>query len=122
MNKFSDLYKLVLFLAGTYTGATTGPTSPNWQNVNSDYSVAQYALNLATGYNSTNGIVLDEGYFYGRGTNTFATLGEVFATQILQITSDISGNSDILVLTATFVSTSGSSTTVYGTLQWQELY
>jgi hypothetical protein len=111
------LYKLVLFLAGTYTGA-----DPSWNNVNSGYSVAQYALNLATGYNSTNGIVLDEGYFYGRGTNTFATLGEVFATQILQITSDISGNSDILVLTATFVATSGSSTTVYGTLQWQELY
>jgi len=110
------LYKLVLFLAGTYTG-----TAPAWQNVNSAYSVAQYAPNLATGYSSTNGIVLDEGYFYGRCTNTFATLGEVFATQILQITSDVSGNSDILALTATYVATSGSST-VYGTLQWQELY
>jgi hypothetical protein len=110
------LYKLVLFLAGTYTG-----TDPSWNNVNSGYSVAQYALNLATGYSSTNGIVLDEGYFYGRGTNTFATLGEVFATQILQITTDVSGNSDILVLTATLV-TGSSNTTVYGTLQWQELY
>lgn len=109
------LYKLVLFLAGTYTG-----TPPTWTNVNSSYSVAQYSLN-PSGYNSTNGIVLDEGYFYGRGTNTFSTLGEVFATQLLQITSDIVGNSDILALTATFVSSSGS-TDVFGTLQWQELY
>jgi hypothetical protein len=110
------LYKLVLFLAGTYTG-----TDPTWSNVNSSYSVAQYAPNLSSGYSSTNGIVLDEGYFYGRGTNTFSTLGEVFATQLLQITSDIAGNSDILALTATFVSSSGS-TNVFGTLQWQELY
>lgn len=110
------LYKLVLFLAGTYTGI-----DPAWENVNSDYSVAQYAPNLATGYNSTNGIVLDQGYFYGRGTNSFNTLGEVFATQLLQITSDITGDSDILVLTATFVSQSGS-TNVYGSLHWQELY
>jgi len=110
------LYKLVLFLAGTYTG-----TTPGWTDVNTDYSVAQYANNLASGYSSTNGIVLDQGYFYGRGTNSLTALGEVFATQLLQITSDINGNSDILALTATFVSSSGS-TNVLGTLQWQELY
>lgn len=110
------LYKLVLFLAGSYTG-----TQPLWTNVNSDYSVAQYAGNLASGYVSTNGIVLDQGYFYGRGTNSISQLGNVFTSQILQVTSDVNNNSDIIVLTATFVS-SGSSTNVYGTLQWQELY
>jgi hypothetical protein len=110
------LYKLVLFLAGTYTG-----TDPSWNNVNSNYSVAQYAPNLSSGYSSANGIVLDEGYFYGRGTNTLTKLGEVFTSQILQVTSDIRGNSDVLVLTATFVSSSGT-TNVLGTIQWQELY
>jgi hypothetical protein len=111
------LYKLVLFLAGTYTG-----TDPLWTDVNSEYSVAQYAGNLASGYSSTNGIIIDNGYFYGRGTNTVAPLSNVFSTQILQVTSDINDNSDILVLTATFISTSGSSTTVLGTIQWQEIY
>jgi len=111
------LYKLVLFLAGTYTG-----TSPTWNNVNTNYSVAQYAGNLASGYNSTNGIILDDGYFYGRGINTFSALGDVFTSQVLQITSNISNDSDILVLTATFVTTGGSTTNVFGTISWQELY
>jgi hypothetical protein len=110
------LYKLVLFLAGTYTG-----TQPVWLDVNSGYSVAQYANNLSSGYNSTNAIILDQGYFYGRGTNTLATLGDVFASQLLQITSNISGESDILVLTATYVNSSGS-TNVFGTILWQEIY
>ena len=110
------LYKLEYFLAGTYTG-----TQPAWTNVSTNYSVAQYAPNLATGYNNTNAITLDQGYFYGRGTNTFSSLGDVFTSQVLQITSNITNESDILVLTATFVSTSGS-TNVFGTLSWQELY
>lgn len=110
------LYKLEYFLAGTYTG-----TQPSWTNVNSAYSVAQYAPNLATGYNNTNAITLDQGYFYGRGTNTFSSLGDVFTNQVLQMTSNITNDSDILVLTATFVSSSGS-TNVFGTISWQELY
>lgn len=112
------LYKLVLYLAGTYT------TNASWSNVNSSYSVAQYSSNPNTGIiSSTNGIVLDQGYFYGRGTNSFNVLGEVFATQLLQITTDIKGESDILALTATYVSSSsGASTNVFGSIQWQELY
>ena len=89
--------------------------------LNQNYSVSQYAGNLATGYNATNGIVLDQGYFYGRGTNTNAALSDIFSTQVLQITSDINNVSDILVLTATFCAGSGSSN-VYGTLSWQEFY
>ena len=110
------LYKLEYFLAGTYIG-----TQPTWSNVNSAYSVAQYAPNLATGYNNTNAITLDQGYFYGRGTHTFSSLGDVFTNQVLQMTSNITNDSDILVLTATFVSSSGS-TNVFGTISWQELY
>lgn len=110
------LYKLVLFLAGTYTG-----TNPTWLNVDASNSVCQYAGNLAAGYNATNGIILDEGYFYGRGTNTFSALGDVFSTQVLQVTSNITSVSDIIILTATFVSTS-SNTNVLGTLSWQEIY
>jgi hypothetical protein len=110
------LYKLEYFLAGTYTG-----TQPSWTNVNSSYSVAQYAPNLATGYNNTNAITLDEGYFYGRGTNTLSSLADVFTNQVLQVTSNITNDSDILVLTATFVSAAGS-TNVFGTISWQELY
>ena len=110
------LYKLEYFLAGTYTG-----TQPTWTNVNNNYSVAQYATNLASGYNNTNAITLDQGYFYGRGTNTFSSLGDVFTSQVLQLTSNITNDSDILVLTATFVAVAGN-TNVLGTLSWQELY
>jgi hypothetical protein len=110
------LYKLEYFVAGTYIG-----TQPSWTDVNSNYSVAQYAGNLVSGYNNTNAITLDQGYFYGRGTNTFSALGDVFTSQVLQLTSNISNQSDILVLTATFVSSSGSAE-VLATLSWQELY
>jgi len=110
------LYKLEYFVAGTYLG-----TQPTWTNVNSSYSVAQYAGNLNIGYNNTNAITLDQGYFYGRGTNIFSPLGDVFTSQVLQLTSNITNESDILVLTATFVNTSGN-TNVFGTISWQELY
>lgn len=109
-------YRLEYFLAGTYTG-----TNPSWTNVNSSYSVSQYAPNLATGYNNTNAITLDQGYFYGRGSNTFSALGNVFTSQVLQVTSNIINESDILVLTGTFLADGGSAT-VFGTLSWQELY
>jgi hypothetical protein len=109
-------YRLEYFLAGTYTG-----TQPSWTNVNSSYSVAQYAPNLATGYNNTNAITLDQGYFYGRGSNTFSSQNDIFSTQVLQLTSNISNQSDILVLTGTFVA-SGGSANVLGTIKWQELY
>jgi hypothetical protein len=111
-------YRLEYFLAGTYTGTTT----PTWTNVNSSYSVAQYARqisNPSTGYSSTNAITLDQGYFYGRGSNTFSSQNDIFTSQILQLTSNITNDSDILVLTAT---TTSNNTTVFGTIKWQELY
>jgi hypothetical protein len=110
-------YRLEYFLAGTYTGA-----NPSWTNVNSSYSVSQYAPNLASGYNNTNAITLDQGYFYGRGSNTFSALGDVFTSQVLQVTSNIINESDILVLTGTFVTTGGGSANTFGTIKWQELY
>jgi hypothetical protein len=110
-------YRLEYFLAGTYTG-----TQPSWTNVNSGYSVAQYGGNVnGPLYNNTNAITLDQGYFYGRGTNTFSALGDVFTSQVLQLTSNISNQSDILVLTGTFLASGGTST-VFGTIKWQELY
>lgn len=111
------LFKLVLFLAGDYTG-----TTPNWINVDASYSVANYAINPSE-YNSTNGIIIDQGFFYGKGTNTISPLGEVFSTQLLQLTSDIKNNSDILALTATYINSNNSATTnVSATINWQEIY
>lgn len=111
------LFKLVLFLAGDYTG-----TTPTWINVDASYSVADYAIN-PSGYNSTNGIILDQGYFYGKGTNTVSSLGEVFSSQLLQLTSDIQYNYDILALTATYITSSSSTITdVSATINWQEIY
>ena len=108
-------YRLEYFLAGTYLG-----TQPTWTNVNSGYSVAQYASNLGTGYNNTNAITLYQGYFFGKGSNTFSSQNDIFSTQVLQVTSNISNQSDMIVLTATQIV--GNTATVYGTIKWQELY
>lgn len=108
-------YRLEYFLAGTYTG-----TQPTWSNVNSNYSVAQYAGNLATGYNNTNAITIDQGYFFGKGSNTFSSQNDIFSNQILQLTSNIINQSDMIVLTATQVV--GSNGNVYATIKWQEIY
>jgi hypothetical protein len=109
-------YRLEYFLAGTYLG-----TQPTWTNVNSGYSVAQYAGNLDPAlYNNTNAITIDQGYFFGKGSNTFSSQNDIFSSQILQVTSNITNQSDMIVLTATPIV--GNTATVHGTIKWQELY
>lgn len=116
------LYKLVLFQDGASL-ASSGTVTPSWLQVNTN-SVAQYAVAFTGGgtYSSANGILLDNGYFYGRGTNTFSNLSDVFNSIILQINANITNISDVLVLTATFITGGGGNSTVYGTLSWQEIY
>lgn len=109
------LYRLRLYLAGTSAGTIT------WTGVNSNYSVVQYAKSgNITGFTSTNSILLDQGYFYGRGTIAFNSLTDIFKSLLLQITSDINQDSDILVLTCEKIGS--NTTTVYSTISWQEIY
>ena len=108
-------YRLRIYQDGGFGGTIT------WTNVNTSYSVAQYALSAQiTGFSSTNSILLDQGYFYGRGTIAFNGLGDVFTNQILQLTANVLNVSDVLILTCEKIGS--SSTTVYSTISWQEIY
>jgi hypothetical protein len=120
-NNILIAYKLVLFLDGVSL-ASAGIVTPSWTTVNTN-SVTQYAVSFTGGgtYSSSNGIVLDNGYFYGKGTNTFAVLTNIFSSLVVQLNSNVNNVADVLVLTATLI-TGGGTASVYGTLQWQELY
>ncbi len=109
------LYRLRLYQDGGFGGSIT------WSSVDNNCSVVQYAKSAAiTGFTSTNSKLLDQGYFYGRGTIAFNGLGDVFSNLILQITANIDNTSDVLILTCQKIGQ--NSTEVYSTISWQEIY
>ena len=115
------LYRLRLYLGGD------SPSSNNTESFttfDSARSVVQYSLGTdidGTGtFQTSNSIILDQGYFYGRGTIAFNSLSNVFSSLLLQVTSNIDLTSDILVLTCQKIGT--STTQVYASISWQEIY
>lgn len=109
-------YRIRLFLAPTADPITGG--SFTWTNVN-NYSIIQSTSATSGGtVNFTGSIVVEEGYFTGRGTSEFNGLSDVF-TNLVQITSDILGNSDILMITAQIQT---GNAQVACQMQWQEVY
>lgn len=109
------LYRLRLYQDDGFGGSIT------WSSVDSGHSAVQYAKSGAiTGFSSTNSILLDQGYFYGRGTIAFNGLGTVFNELVLQLTANIDNISDVLILTCEKIGQ--NSTTVYSTISWQEIY
>lgn len=124
----TDAANLILFRVIVFQDnaslASSGTVTPTWLQVNSN-SVAQYATAYTGGgtFSSSNGLLVDSGYFYGKGSNTFSNLNDIFNSIILQLNSNISNISDVLVISATFVTNaSGSKATVYCSLNWQEIY
>lgn len=105
------IYKVRMFLA-----PSPEPATFEWQNV-SNYSVVQYATTI-TSFTTTGSIVLEEGYFTGRGASSFNSLTDVF-TNVLQLTSDASNNSDIIVITAQIQT---GNAQVACSIHWQEVY
>jgi hypothetical protein len=109
------LYRLRLYQDGGFGGSIT------WSTVDTSHIVVQYAKSDSiSGFTSTNSILLDQGYFYGRGTIAFNGLGNVFSNLILQLTANIDNTSDVLILTCEKIGS--NSTTVYSTISWQEIY
>jgi hypothetical protein len=107
-------YYIRLYLPNNTNYGGTG-----WTNVNSNYSVTQGT----TGFNNfttTDSILLDQNIVLGRGGVTYTNLSDVFNT-LLQITSDINNISSIIVLSFSRISGSGTSS-IYGTISWQEIY
>ncbi len=109
------LYRLRLYQDNGFGGSIT------WSTVDSNYSVVQYAKSGdITGFSTTNSKLLDQGYFYGRGTIAFNGLGDIFNNLVLQLTANIDNVSDVLILTCEKIGS--NSTTVYSTINWQEIY
>jgi len=114
-NNNGFLYRLRLYLSPTgasspLNGATLSPVDNN--------SVVQYSY---TGLTIPVGsIIVDQGYFYGRGIVSFNSLSDVF-TNIIQITSNIDNVCDVLLLTAEKTGSTGSGD-VFASMSWQEIY
>ncbi len=115
------LFKLRLYRdqANFYSG-----TAPTWTNVDSN-SVVEYGIwaNGSTGGtldNTSNSIIVDTDYFFGRGVNSFNSLSNTFNTTVLQLTQNVLGTADVLVLTCEKINS--GSTSIYGVIGWQEIY
>jgi hypothetical protein len=120
-NNNTLLYNLRLYKAGDTpcTGSIT------WTNVNSNYSVCQYArysdmIYSGSTFRASNSIIVDSSYFAGKFSNLYSNLSSIFSNLILQITSDIDNVSDILVITCHFIG--AGSTSILGSISWTELY
>jgi hypothetical protein len=116
-NNNGYLYRFRLYLSPT--GANSPLNGATVLNVN-DNSVVAYAVAGLTIPNPTTTIIVDRGYFYGRGIVSFNSLLDVF-TNIIQITSNIDNVRDVLLLTAEKTGTSGSGN-VFASISWQEIY
>lgn len=104
------LYRIRLYL---------GPNSPgtiSWTDVDPN-SLVQYSTSI-TSFTTTNSIIINQGYVAGKGNLSLQSLENVF-TNFLQLTSNISNISDIIVITATGCGVSASG---YASLSWQEVY
>lgn len=120
-NNNTLLYKLRLYRSGD----TPATGSITWSDVNSDYSVTQYArynnmIYSGSVFRTSNSIVIDTGYFAGKYSNLYSNLSNVFSNLVLQLSSDIDNISDIMVITVEFVG--AGSTSILGSVSWTEVY
>lgn len=93
--------------------------SPTWLDVNTNNSIVQYST-TSTGFTTTNSIIVNQGFFSGKGSVLYGNLSNVFDSQTLQISSNYSNMSDILVITAQMIS--GNNSSIYADINWNEFY
>ena len=109
------LYRFRLYLSPTGTDSPlNGATVVNVD----DNSVVAYSISGLT--IPAGSIIVDRGYFYGRGVVSFNSLLDVF-TNIIQLTSNMDNVCDVLLLTAEKTGSTGSGD-VFGSISWQEIY
>ncbi len=114
-NNNGYLYRLRLYLSPT--GASSPLNAATVVNVD-DNSVVAYSISGLT--IPVGSIIVDQGYFYGRGIVSFNSLSDVF-TNIIQITSNIDNVCDVLLLTAEKTGSTGTGN-VFASISWQEIY
>ena len=89
-------------------------TGGTWRDVNASYSAVEINT-TPTAVTLTNSVKVDEIYVVNQSRNSFAGTDDRFG---LQLTSDIQGNTDVVVITGeTF---SGTVNNVSAASQWQE--
>ena len=109
-NNRNVFYEILLYLAPSTQTA-------NWESVNNN-SIAEYALGRSSITISGTPIVVDSGYVVGKGDVIFSNLSQIF-TNLIQITSDINGVSDVLVIAASGI---GSDATCFASISWNESF
>ena len=114
-NNNGFLYRLRLYLSPTSTDSPLNSLTLSNVDDNSVVAYATAGLSIPAG-----SIIVDQGYFYGRGIVSFNSLSDVF-TNIIQITSNIDNVCDVLLLTAEKTGTSGTGN-VFASISWQEIY
>jgi hypothetical protein len=114
-NNNGYLYRFRLYLSPTGASSPLNGASIVNVDVNSVVSYSIYGLTIPAG-----SIIVDQGYFYGRGIVSFNSLSDVF-TNIIQITSNIDNVCDVLLLTAEKTGTTGTGN-VFASISWQEIY
>ena len=115
-NNNGYLYRFRLYLSPTGASSPLNGITPTIVNVNSIVAYATTGLTTIP----AGSIIVDQGYFYGRGIVSFNSLSDVF-TNIIQITSNIDNVCDVLLLTAEKTGTTGTGN-VFASISWQEIY
>lgn len=119
LNVFSTANTDIFYTIRLYLAPYT-PTVSTWTDVNVN-SVTQYAVGAnISAINPTTSIVVDSGYATGRGGILIASLTSIYSN-VLQITSNVSNVSDVILISAQKVAT-GSGIDVYASFNWQEIY
>jgi hypothetical protein len=99
-------------------GALPTSSAITWTDVNNN-SVVQYSTSSSVVV-PTNSIIVNQGFFSGRGTVSYGDLSNVFDNQSLQLTSNLYNISDIFVVSAQMIN--GNNSTVYADINWNEFY
>jgi len=114
-NNNGYLYRLRLYLSPSIANSPLNGATIQDVDDNSIVSYSISGLSIPAG-----SIIVDQGYFYGRGIVSFNSLSDVF-TNIIQITSDIDNVSDVLLITAEKTGSTGTGN-VFASISWQEIY
>jgi len=94
-------------------------TALTWNDVNTNNSIVQYAV-TSDGLTIGNSIIVNQGFFSGKGSVIYGDLSNIFNNQSLQISSNYLNVSDIIVITAQMIS--GTNSTIYSDIIWNEFY
>lgn len=115
INLFNTGNSLSIYYVRLFRAPTNPLTNPTWISVHPN-SAIEYDIN-STNINITNSINVAQGYFIGK--SDFQTnINDIFS-EFVQLTSNIDGISDILVISAKSI---GTNQDIFASIQWKEIF